>query len=250
MASSVNLSRSSLAENLSQLVLDLIRTENLQPGDRLPSLNGLAERFAVATPTMREALRRLEAIGVVEIRHGSGVYVLEGIKRTLLINPHQDGLNERKILELLQARSIIEPQLAELTARWATDEQIQELKRLLKEAEKYLNGNDKALHDANAAFHGGIARFSGNSLLAEVIDTFAKIYSFEQLVIIELYNARSRDHDDHQRIFKAIQDRDPIRARQLMQHHLDEVRLVIETRLGGGEWQTLRVEPKSNQSSN
>lgn len=246
MATGANLSRSSLAENLSQLVLDLIRHENLRPGDRLPALSVLAERFAVATPTMREALRRLEAIGVVEIRHGSGVYVLEGIKRTLLLNPHQDSLSERKILELLQARSIIEPQLAELTARWATDEQILGLKRLLKESEKYLNGDDKALHDANAAFHVGIARFSGNMLLAEVIETFAKIYSFEQLVIIELYNARSRDHDDHQRIFKAIQERDPIRARQLMQHHLDEVRLVIETRLEGGEWQTLRVDPKSN----
>ncbi len=232
---SLNLSRSSLAENLSQRVLELIQTEHLGSGDRLPPLTALAERFAVATPTLREALRRLEAIGAVEIRHGSGVYVLDGIQRTLVVNPHQGQLDKQKLVELLQARAIIEPQLAELTARLASDEDIQELEQLLSKAEHYLQGNDKALHDANAAFHVGIARFSGNALLAEIIESLQKLYSFEQLVILELYNARSRDHDDHRRIYMAIRSRNPARARRLMQQHLEEVQQVVRARLKGGD---------------
>ena len=242
---SQTISRASLTEYLGQRILEMIQADGLKPGDRLPALAVLAQRFSVANPTVREALRRLEATGVVDIRHGSGVYVRDGTERSLMLNPHQSRLNERKILELLQARSFIEPQLAGLTARWCTDQQVDELETILHEAEIYLVGNDRALHDTNAAFHLGIARFAGNSLLLEVIESFSKLYSFEQLVILELYNARSRDHDDHRRIFTAIRNRDPLLAHDLMQRHLEDVRKVIEARLKGGDLRTLLVNPGS-----
>lgn len=241
---SATISRASLTESLSQRIIDMIQADGLKPGDRLPPLATLAQRFSVANPTVREALRRLEATGVVDIRHGSGVYVRNGADRSLMINPHQGGLSGRKLLELLQARSFIEPQLADLTARWCTDQQVDQLEVILGEAEIYLQGNDRALHDANAAFHLGIARFAGNSLLYEVIDSFSKLYTFEQLVILELYNARSRDHDDHRRIFMAIRNRDPLLAYELMQRHLEDVRKVIEARLKGGDLRTLLVNPE------
>jgi GntR family transcriptional repressor for pyruvate dehydrogenase complex len=240
---SATISRASLTENLSQHILEMIQADGLKPGDRLPALAALAQRFSVANPTVREALRRLEATGVVDIRHGSGVYLRDGADRSLMLNPHQGRLDERKILELLQARSFIEPQLAGLTARWCTDGQVEQLEVILREAERYLEGNDRALHDANAAFHLGIARFAGNTLLYEVVESFTKLYSFEQLVILELYNARSRDYDDHRRIFRAIQDRNPLLAHQLMQRHLEDVRKVVEARLKGGDLRTLLVNP-------
>lgn len=241
---SATISRSSLTENLSQRILEMVQADGLKPGDRLPALAALAQRFSVANPTVREALRRLEATGVVDIRHGSGVYLRDGADRSLMINPHQGGLSGRKLLELLQARSFIEPQLADLTARWCTDQQVDQLEVILRGAEKYLEGNDRALHDVNAAFHLGIARFAGNSLLYEVMDSFSKLYTFEQLVILELYNARSRDHDDHRRIFRAIRDRDPLLAYELMKRHLEDVRKVIEDRLKGGDLRTLLVNPE------
>ena len=59
-----------------------------RPGNRLPSTRALAERFAVAMPTVRESLRRLQTTGAIEIRHGSGVYVSEAVDRLVLPNPN------------------------------------------------------------------------------------------------------------------------------------------------------------------
>jgi GntR family transcriptional regulator, transcriptional repressor for pyruvate dehydrogenase complex len=231
----ISINRSSLSEHLGQLVLELIRNENLQAGSRLPSVNALAERFSVATPTMREALRRLEAMGAIKIRHGSGIYVLDSLERALMVNPHYGQLDIQEIMDLLEARLLIEPRLAELTAQHANDEQIAVLESVLARAEQHLTGNDKALHEANASFHRAIAQFSGNQILFGIIQSLAELYSYEQLVMIELYNARSRDHDDHHRIFGAIREHNAKEARRLMQHHLDEVRIVIEGKLKGGK---------------
>lgn len=227
--------RSNLSEHLSQLILDLIRAENLRPGERLPSVSALAERFSVATPTLREALRRLEAMGAIRIRHGSGIYVLDGFDRAVMVNPHYGQLDAHEIMDLLEARLLIEPRLAELTAQRATGDEIATLESLLGRAEAHLDGDDKALHDANASFHTAIARFSGNEILFGIIQSLAGLYSYEQLVMIELYNARSRDHDDHRQIFQAIRDHNATEARRLMQHHLEEVRSVIAVKLKGGE---------------
>ena len=67
--------RPSLADALADQVLKLIRTDGLRPGDRLPSTRELSQRFAVTVPTLREALRKLQVTGAIQMRHGSGVYV-------------------------------------------------------------------------------------------------------------------------------------------------------------------------------
>lgn len=235
VAAPIVINRSSLSEHLGQLVLELIRNENLQAGSRLPSVNALAERFRVATPTMREALRRLEAMGAIKIRHGSGMYVLDSLERAVMVNPHYGKLDPQEIMELLEARLLIEPRLAELAAQNASESEIKRLESVLSRAEQHLTGNDKALHEANASFHMAIAQFSGSQILFGIIQSLAELYSYEQLVMIELYNARSRDHDDHRHIFQAIQKHNAKQAKRLMQHHLEEVRIVIEAKLKGGQ---------------
>lgn len=226
--------RSSLSEHLSQVVLELIRDQGLKAGDRLPAVTDLAGRFSVATPTMREALRRLEATGVVEIRHGSGVYVRDNHERAVMVNPHYGKLDGQRVMELLEARQLIEPRLAQLAAQKASKAQVRHLEQLLKRAEGFLQGNDRSLHEANAAFHRAIAEIAGNSILSGVIHSLSELYSYEQLLMIELYNARSRDHHDHRLIFEAIKSHDPEAAHRLMHKHISGVQAVIEKKLGGG----------------
>lgn len=112
-------SRPNLSTCLPHLVLSLIRDRNLQSGDRLPSAKAPAEQFAVATPTMREALRRLQATGVIDIRHRSGIYVRLDQERLMVSNPAYGVLETQTILQVLDARLLIEPHPAELAARWA-----------------------------------------------------------------------------------------------------------------------------------
>jgi GntR family transcriptional repressor for pyruvate dehydrogenase complex len=222
--------RASVSDYITEQLLELTRGE--EEGTRLPSVVSLARRLSVAAPTVRESLRRLEAIGVVEIRHGSGVYVRNEGSRVLLANPYRGQLEARMILELLDARLVIEPRLAERTAVNATDDEIRELDEILDEAAQLLEGHDALLHGVNMAFHRCVARFSGNAVLAQTVDSIVELYTAEQLVILRLFDNRARDHEEHVAIYDAIRRRDAEGAAELMRQHLEDVLSVMEERLG------------------
>jgi GntR family transcriptional regulator, transcriptional repressor for pyruvate dehydrogenase complex len=228
----------SLSAHLTQRILALIRDESLETGDRLPSVKELSERFAVATPTMREALGLLKMAGNLDIRHGSGIYVRRPEARLMLTNPYARSLSTAAILNLLHARHLIEPSVAELAAANATDEHLTELADLLDDAEKHLSGldaDDEVLGIANMRFHRVIAEGSGNDVLADVVFTLTEVHLKEQMAVLDLYNNRRRDHEQHKLIFDALQARDPARSRQLMDDHIAEVIAVIGEKLGDGD---------------
>lgn len=232
-----------LSVYLTRQILDLISKEDLRSGDRLPSIRVLSERFAVASPTMREALGRLQANGVVEIRHGSGVYVRSDRERVVISNPNHGEINPDTILHLLDARLLIEPHLAESAARRISDDEVAELESILEEASQQLDGcNDKALHRANWNFHRAVATFSSNPILAQMIESLLELYSFEQLILISFYDDRPRDYREHVEILEAIRSRESTRAHELMHRHLSDVRAVVENRQS-------RDEPGSQNQS-
>ena len=223
--------RPDLSQHLTRQILGLIESRNLRPGDRLPSTKELADLFAVATPTLREALRRLQATGVIDIRHGSGIYVRKAQQGVVITNPHYGGLNTDSVMQLLDARLAIEPYLAGKAAEQATDADIASLKALLDEAEHLLSGQDAKLHPTNMTFHTRIAYISGNLILAAFFESLVELYSREQLGILAIFNARARDYQDHVEIFEAIRDRDSALASERMRRHLIAVRDVVEQRL-------------------
>jgi GntR family transcriptional regulator, transcriptional repressor for pyruvate dehydrogenase complex len=223
--------RPTVTDLITEEILDLITTEDLNPGDRLPTVQGLARRLEVAAPTVRESLRRLQALGVVEIRHGSGVYVRRRERRVLLANPYQSRLEGRTVLELLDARLLIEPPLAELAAVRVTEEEIAELARTLDQAREALGGPDDILHHLNMAFHRGVARAAGNTILSQTIDSMLDLYAPEQMLILELFGDRQRDHEEHELVLKALRTHEPGQASEAMRLHLEEVRAVTATRL-------------------
>jgi GntR family transcriptional repressor for pyruvate dehydrogenase complex len=225
----------SLSAHLAQRVLALIREQSLEAGDRLPSVKELSERFAVATPTMREALGLLQMAGNLDIRHGSGIYVRRAEARLMLTNPYARTLNTAAIVNLLHARHLIEPPVAELAACHATEEQLAELAALLAEAEEHLSGrdaDDAALGITNMRFHRGIAEGAGNEVLADVVFTLTEVHIKEQMAVLDLYNNRRRDHEQHKLIFDALKARDPARSRRLMDDHIADVISVIHSKLG------------------
>lgn len=223
--------RPSVSDHLTRRLMELVRDEGLQPGDRLPSVQSLASRFAVAQPTMRESLRRLQAVGLVEIRHGSGIYLRRGAQRIVLSNPHPGQLSRRTVIDLLDARLQVEPELAARAARRASDDDVAALRTTLTAAGARLSGDDDALHRLNMDFHRHVARLAGNTVMSQVIDSLVDIYGAEQRLVLNLYGDRRRDHGDHLAILDALAARDPERARQLMHDHLEKVRAVLEARL-------------------
>lgn len=225
--------RQSLSDTLTGRLLDLIRDEGLRPGDRLPSARVLAERFAVATPTLREALRRLQATGAIEMRHGSGVYVSGTVGRLVLPNPNMPELQGEQLLQLLDARLLLEPYLAGLAANRREPARLSALRETLATAERHLSGkpgDDAALHEANMAFHRAVAEASGHRVLYEVIDSLLWAHAGDQREILQLFDDRDRDHDEHRAVLQAIEAGDGERAGDLMRRHLAEVRGVVADR--------------------
>jgi GntR family transcriptional regulator, transcriptional repressor for pyruvate dehydrogenase complex len=223
--------RPSASDHLTRRLIDLVRRDGLQPGDRLPSVQSLASRFAVAPPTIRESLRRLQAVGLVEIRHGSGIYLRRGTQRIVLSNPHPGELSTRTAADLIDTRLMIEPGLAARAAQRASDEDIATLRTTLAAAGAHLTGDDDALHRLNMDFHRQVARLAGNTVMSQVIDSLVDVYQAEQRLVLNLYDDRRRDHEGHLAILDALAAHDPGRSQQLMQDHLEGVRAVLEARL-------------------
>jgi GntR family transcriptional repressor for pyruvate dehydrogenase complex len=226
--------RPNLSSYLSEQILELIRDKNLRPGDRLPSAKALAQQFAVATPTMREALRRLQATGILDIRHGSGIYVRRDRERLMLSNPGYGVLETHTILQVLDARLLIEPHLAKLAADCATEVEIAQIAALLDGAEQTLERGDDSYLRANSLFHTAIARASGNLVLANVVESLIELYSAELHLVDptrSLVEIRARDHNRHKLVFDAIRDRDAARAREAMTEHISAARSTVTPRL-------------------
>jgi GntR family transcriptional regulator, transcriptional repressor for pyruvate dehydrogenase complex len=225
--------RPNLSVYLSEQILKLIRDRELKPGDRLPSAKALAAQFSVATPTMREALRRLQATGIVDIRHGSGIYVRRDSDRLMLSNPAYGTLATQTIMQILDARILIEPHLSELAALHAAPVQIAELRELLVRAERALDRPDDRYIKANHALHVAIAKASGNLVLAHVVESLLEMYSTELHLVdpkSSLAEIRARDHRHHQLVIGAIAAADAAAARDEMAKHLSGARASIELR--------------------
>lgn len=221
----------SLSERIADGIVEIMRTDGLQPGDALVSSRQLAERFEVTTPTVREALRRLEAIDVVRFRHGSGTYVGEGVRRRVISNPHAPIADLGSALELAQARLVLEPPIAALAAEHRHEG---DLARLATATENALHppqpGAGPDLH-----FHVVLAQAGGNALLGETIESLLASRRVDQVQIREQYDDRERDHAEHLQILQAIQNQDAASAERLAREHLAHIRDAVAAALTAEE---------------
>jgi GntR family transcriptional repressor for pyruvate dehydrogenase complex len=222
--------RRTLTDDLAAGVLDLIRADGLGSGDPLPAARDLARRFGVSTPTLREALRRLQATQAIEIRHGSGIYVGRNLERVVLPNPNAQSLTAERFHELLDARLVIEPELARRAAVHRTEAQLATLRERLAKAERTLD-DDALLHEENMAFHRAVAAAAGNRVLSEVIDSLLAVHAAEQREILRIYDDRVRDLEEHRQILAALSAGNADDAYRLSRQHLEGVRSVIDVRL-------------------
>lgn len=209
-----------LVERLTREIVATIRTEDLQPGQTLPSAKALAERFDVTVPTVREALRRLEATGSVELRHGSGTYVREAINRRILDNPHYVPVDLAAAIELLDARIAIEPGIAALAATVQDPDALASMESALGNALQ-VETDVQAGH-----FHVELARASGNRALREMLVSLLAIHSRTQQAARTTYD-RLRDHDEHADILDAVRRGDEFEASHRTRKHLEAIRAAV-----------------------
>jgi GntR family transcriptional regulator, transcriptional repressor for pyruvate dehydrogenase complex len=214
-------SKQSLSERLARQIRVLIQQGDFQPGDRLPAIMEMARRFRVGHPTVREALKTLETIGVVEIRHGSGVYVNRSEDVLVLASPHHATTFTKKLLlDLLRTRQPLEIAAIVAAVEHGAASQLQEMRQLLATAGQNLTDDDE-LNRVNMAFHREISLASGNTVLLQTLDVLRELFTDEQRLILGIIPSREGDHQEHLEILAALERRDATLAAQLMQAHVE-----------------------------
>lgn len=221
------LAKRTLSGTLVRRIKGLIRTGHYKQGDRLPSIMEMARRFSVGHPTIREALKILETMGVVEIRHGSGVFVARSDEVLVLASPDFAGTVTKKLLvDLIGTRMPLEMQSAADAVRNATSNNIREMHRLLAIAAHNLTDDD-VLSEANMSFHREIAVASGNTVLSQLLDVLQELFTAEQRLILGIFGSRERDHKEHIGILEALEQRNEALCVERMRLHLEGVRAAI-----------------------
>ena len=200
--------------------------ERVRAGDLLGSEQQLATSFGVSRTTMRDALRSLEATGLVEIRTGAsgGVRVAHGDPRkfadALAVQLKLVGLNPR---DALAAQMGLEWAGAELAATNATDADFRELERLLEQAAVVVDDQSPAFTDASSAFHDAIARASHNWAIETGLRAIREL--LRQMLIQDIQPARARRVlRTHREIHAAIRARNADLAAHLMRAHIRAMR--------------------------
>jgi len=223
------LRRQNLSDNLALQLKKFIIAQNYESGNRLPTVAELAQRFAVGQPTIREAIKKLEAAGVVRVRHGSGMFVGELVHHLFLPNPvlSHEPPSKKMMLDLIEAKIPIEVQAIADAIDRIDDEGIQRLQDILDEAQNR-SFDPERLYALNIEFHKEIARASGNYLIYQIIDVLSTIYREEQRFLINHFLSKEDDLKDHLRMLEAIRKKDKEQASQMMRRHLEEFRNSIK----------------------
>jgi GntR family transcriptional repressor for pyruvate dehydrogenase complex len=220
--------KQNLADRLARRIHTMIQEGEFREGDRLPAIMEMARRFGVGHPSLREALKKLETMGVVEIRHGSGVYVTRSQDVLLVAAPEFTGtLTKKLLIDLLETRMPLEMQSVALAARNADDQNIADMRSLLDTASQNL-ADDSVLNQTNMSFHRAIAQASGNAVLTQLLSVLHELFADEQRLILGIFGSRDRDHLEHLGILDALEQRDETLAVERMKAHLQGVENAIQ----------------------
>ena len=206
-------------EAFDQLVAYL-QDGSFHPGDALPSQQVLADQLGVSRPVLREAMQRLDAAGLVEIRHGSGSYVAYPPSESVFERVFGKFTHEQAI-EVLEARLVIEAECAALAALRATDDDLERMQRAVDKIRELNRDGDLTVGGADE-FHAALTAASHNSVLAAVGRMF-QLPNYIQGIRVELAlpDISAHEHESHLKLLDAIRERDPELARASVREHLE-----------------------------
>jgi len=202
---------------------EMILSGEIGPGSRLPSERDLSLKFGVSRPSLRQALKVLEIMGVLHQRVGDGTY-LSSSASTILGEPMEflvllDGMSH---LELFEARMMVEPELAARAAERASAEDITNLRRILKQMQVNI-GDRKIMTQYDVEFHDAILRTAGNRVCRQMFGAIHRAV-MGSILRVSVRADLEAVLGAHQAIYDAIAARDPEQARERMARHLAEAR--------------------------
>jgi GntR family transcriptional regulator, transcriptional repressor for pyruvate dehydrogenase complex len=196
-------------------LIEMIETERIAVGERLPAENELAAAFGVSRPVVREALVSLRILGLTSSRSGRGTFVASNRVRMPLsfggIAPEQ----------LHEVRRYLEVPCARLAARRRTDKDLTELGRLVGEFESEADPAKRVKVDAQ--FHVAVARATGNPLFARLVDDLRRAMEEQSLAVSIVPGRREAAGSEHRKLYEAIRAGDEEGAERVIASHLQHL---------------------------
>lgn len=212
--------KNTLSEEIVDRLLCLIKEKKLQPGDKLPPERELAATMQVSRPSLREALRALSILNVVEIRQGGGIYITS-LDPDLLSEPLEFilSLDASAFSHLICTRKIIEPGIAALATVHITDEELQALEQELLKSGNLLD-DPEAYRQIDLKIHELITTATRNPILSRIQSSLVQLSRTGCQHTAHIPAAREQAYQDHQAILAALKSRDPAAAHKAMLQHL------------------------------
>lgn len=227
--------RTSISEEIAKQIIKLISTGELQPGQRLPSERDLCEQFGASRSSLREALRCLSIVGVLNARVGDGTSVAADGETFLRRIVEWRLITERHDVEnLMEVRIALEGVSAANAALRASEEDIRKFQGLLAKMKQAAKDARKfAILDVE--FHVALAKASGNALVFDLVSMIRNHLVRVLPKVLQLPNAMPLSTKEHIAIVDAVERRDPEAARSAMHAHLEAVvrRYSIAEKNGG-----------------
>lgn len=212
-----------LAEEVADRIRTLMLDGTFPSGEPLPSERHLAERFGVSRGSIRDALRTLETIGLVETRHGQGTFPLE-LSVDRLVAPLASVMAYRSDLqdELLDVRRMFEPAVARAAALRVTEEDLTDLQRVLETQRQKLKTGQSAIAE-DTAFHAILARATRNRVVMSIMATLNDLLVESRTQSLLQKGRPGRSINGHEAVVDALRRRDADGASQAMRNHIDQI---------------------------
>lgn len=207
--------------------------EQFKPGEKLPTENSLAKSFNVSRPMIREAIKALEAQGVLVTKHGSGTFVADypGFSNDPL------GLADLKdktplLRNWYEARMAIESEVVRMVVKNATEEDIQTIETCVHEVETAIKYGDKEFLKKDRKFHIALAYATHNPVMERIVIVLMRSFYYSITDSLELTwykSAMENAHLHHQRILKSIIERDDVGAMLAIRSHMNQALHDLDT---------------------
>lgn len=222
-----------LAEQVQEQIYQYILNTPIAIGAKLPNEFELGEKFGVGRSTIREAVKLLISRGILEVRRGSGTYVVSTTPMDL--DPLGLGAVEDKMalaMDLVNVRMILEPGIAEMAAMNATARDVERLRELCAVIEQKIETGENYIEE-DIAFHTAVAKCSGNMVveqLVPIIDTAVMMF-----VNVTHRKLTQETIMTHRAVTDAIAERDPMGAKSAMMMHMTFNRNMIKEMIKNNE---------------
>jgi GntR family transcriptional repressor for pyruvate dehydrogenase complex len=211
--------KNSLVVEITKRLLDFIFSGSLQVNDKLPAERQLSEALGVGRSAIREAIKALTVLGVLEVRQGDGTY-LKRTDSTLLPQVIEWSLllGENQALDLIEARKVIEISICRFAAERGKDEEIAELKQIMDR----MKLEPANFVELDVSFHLKLAEMSRNSVLKDILSSIQSLLRTWIKLVIESVGDTEFSYKDHSAIFEAVSKRDPDAAALAMEKHMTD----------------------------